>query len=268
MGAPVVIIHGMWCQGAHLARLAALLSSRTYDCRVLTLPAHTPGGDQPRAVAALSITDYVEAAARFVDEQGFDQPPVVIGHSMGGLIAQLLAARRAVAALVLLTPAAPAGIHAVTLGMLGLAWHLFARPGFWKRAHRLSPEQVRCVAANGLSAAQQDKLIPTLVSESGRAASEIAFWWADAGRATRVEGSSVHVPVYVVSAGQDRLAPASVVRKVAARYRQVTLRHWPARGHWVIDDADTEEMVHEIDGWLRPVLRRAARAKPGAAHAV
>lgn len=267
MSAPVVIIHGMWCQQAHLARLAALLASRTYDCRVLTLPGHSPGADQAEAVAALSISDYVEAAARFIDAQGFDRPPVLVGHSMGGLIAQLLAARRALAALVLLTPAAPAGIHAVTPGMLGLAWHLFARPGFWKRPHRLSPAQVRRRAVNGLGAAQQDKLIPTLLAESGRAASEIAFWWADGRHATRVDFAAVQVPVYVVSAGQDRLTPASVVRKVAARYPQATVRHWPTRSHWVIDDADTEEMVHEIDGWLRPVLRRVARAKPGASHA-
>ena len=69
---------------------------------------------------------------------------------------------------------------------------------------------------------------------------------------------AVRCPVYVVSAGRDKLTPASVVRKVAARYG-ATHRHWPERGHWVIDDLDTEDMVHEIDGWLRPILTRATR---------
>lgn len=262
MGTPVVLIHGMWCRGEHLSRMAALLTARTYDCRPFTLPAHDipEVAAQEAAVAALSIDDYVTAAERFIAAQGFSRPPVLLGHSMGGLIAQKLASRIEAAALVLLTPAAPAGIHAVTPGMLPIAWDLFARPRFWKRACRIRPEHARRVAVNGLLPQHQERLLTTLVAESGRAASEMAFWWADGRHATAVEANRVRCPVYVVSAGRDGLTPPSVVRRVAARYAQSTLRHWPERGHWVIDDADTEEMVHEIDGWLRPILQRQQRA--------
>ena len=66
-------------------------------------------------------------------------------------------------------------------------------------------------------------------------------------------------PVYVVGAGRDGLTPARVVKKIANRYALSTYRHWPERGHWVIDDLDTEDMVYEIDGWLRPILQRLNR---------
>ena len=259
MGHPVVLIHGMWCTAGHLAKVHELLAARGYDCRSATLPAHEAGPRQADEVAALSIEDYVQSVLAFIRAQNFRQPPVLLGHSMGGLIAQRIAAEIETAALVLLTPAAPAGINSLVTEVLPVGLPVFARWGFWKRAHRLTPERLRRYAANGLHFSYQDKLVQTLLAESGRAVSEIVFWWADGGRATRVPKGAVRCPVYVVSAGKDKLTPASVVRRVAARYPGATHRHWPDRGHWVIDDLDTEDMVHEIDGWLRPILTRAMR---------
>lgn len=259
MGQPLILIHGMWCNSTHLARLDALFSARTYDCHRPTLPAHEAGAGQADAVAALSIRDYVQSVKDYIAAQGFEQPPVLVGHSMGGLIAQRLAAQIPTAALVLLTPAAPAGINALHPRILPLAWSMFARSGFWKRAYRLTPEQARKHAVNGLHITQQEKIIKSMLHESGRAASEMGFWWADGARSTAVNAAAVKCPVYVVSAGRDALTPASVVKNVANRYAQSTYRHWPERGHWVIDDLDTEDMVYEIDGWLRPVLQRLHR---------
>jgi len=260
MGTPLVLIHGMWCNGEHMARLDQLFSARTYDCRRLTLPAHVPGPDQASAVGALSIRDYVKAAKDFVAAQNFTQPPVLVGHSMGGLIAQILATQMWPAALVLLTPASPRGINALHPKVLPVGLPLFSRWGFWKRSHGLTAERARRYLGNGLHVSQQDKFFSSLMHESGRAASEIAFWWADGQCSTAVDPEAIQCPVYVVSAGRDSLTPASVVKKVAARYANATYRHWPQRSHWVIDDIDTEDMVHEIDGWLRPILQRLQRS--------
>ena len=237
-----------------------LLAARTYDCHAIGLPSHTASSTQADDVAALSIREYVAHVEREIAARGFSQPPVLVGHSMGGLVAQLLATRVAPAALVLLTPAAPAGINALHPKVLPSGLTILGRWGFWKRAHKLGAERARRDMVNGLHHSQQEKIINSLVWESGRVASEIAFWWADAQRATRVDPAAVKCPVYVVSAGQDSLTPAQLVKKVAARYANATYRHWPERGHWVIDDLDTEEMVYEIDGWLRPILQRLNRA--------
>ena len=259
MGQPLVLIHGMWCNTLHLARLDELLSARTYDCHRPSLPQHEPVAGQADAVAALSLNEYVQHIKRYIEAQHFTQPPVLLGHSMGGLVAQRLAAEIPTAALVLLTPASPAGINTVVPRVIRWSLPLLLRLGFWKRAHQLTPERARRYAVNGLHITHQEKLIASLVHESGRALSEIAFWWADRAHATRVDAAQVRCPVYVVSAGQDWLTPTGVVRKVAARYANATYRHWPERSHWVIDDLDTEDMVREIDGWLRPILQRLNR---------
>jgi pimeloyl-ACP methyl ester carboxylesterase len=86
------------------------------------------------------------------------------------------------------------------------------------------------------------------------------MWPLDFARAAAVDAAKVQCPVYIVSCGKDRLTPASVVRKAAKRYPHATQRHYAERGHWVIDDEETEEMMHAICGWLRPFEQRIERA--------
>lgn len=259
MGYPVILIHGMWCTPRNWQRVVELLAPRGYDCHVPALPAHEPVPDQPLQVGARSVREYLAFLEDWVRRLGLDRPPILIGHSMGGLLAQALACRIGTLAVVLLTPAAPAGIPAIRASNLRLAMPHFLRWDFWRKAYKPGIEAARRDLFNGLPAEQQQRLYEGLVHESGRAICELALSFLDLRGSARVDAHSLKVPVYVVSAGEDRVTPPAVVRAVAARYAQVATRHYPRRGHWVLDDEETEEMVHAICGWLRPIeLRRDA----------
>ncbi|MDD3762006.1 MAG: alpha/beta hydrolase [Nevskiales bacterium] len=265
MSHPVVLIHGMWCTGANWDRVRSLMEPRGYDCFAPSLPAHDPTPDQPIDVARLSLRDYLAELEHQVAERRYDRPPILIGHSMGGLLAQQLACRVQPLALVLLTPAPAWGIGALRwANLLAFAPWMFGG-AFWRNSHKPSfPNAVRS-AFNGVPQNRHRHLYEALVHESGRAAYEIGMWWFDWSRASAVDVSRIRCPVYVVSCGEDRLTPAPVVRKLAARYPGVTQRYYPSRGHWVIDDEDTEEMVHAICGWLRPMEQRYERTRAHAA---
>ncbi len=261
MAHPVVLIHGMWCTGANLSRVAASLRARGFECHVLDLPAHEVGVRHAE-VGSLSLLDYLSYLEHYIGERQFRQPPILLGHSMGGLLAQLLAPRVNAFALVLLTPASPAGINAIRLAPLAAFSGVLSRPGFWHKPHRPGLGRARRSVFNDLPAQKQNELHGGMVEESGRALFEIAFWQLDRSHASRIDPANVRCPVYVVSAGRDRLTPAAVVRKVAARYDNSTLRYYPERSHWVIDDEETDEMAGEIAGWLLPYEQRAARGLP------
>jgi pimeloyl-ACP methyl ester carboxylesterase len=261
VGYPVVLIHGMWCTGRSWDRVAGLLRARGYDCHAPNLPAHEPVPDQPLHVGARSLKEYLAFLEDYIARQNFSQPPVLIGHSMGGWLAQALAARLPVLATVLLTPAAPAGINGIRWRTLLAFLPHFLRWGFWRKPFKPTMPAARRYAFNGIPAAEQERLYGGMVHESGRAPFELGFWWLDAGGTARVDTAKVKGPVYVVGCGGDGLTPLPVVRKVAALYPQAALRVYDRRSHWVIDDAETENMVHEIAGWLQPLVRREQRQK-------
>lgn len=261
MGYPVVLIHGMWCTGADWARVRELMAPRGYDCHAPSLPAHDSTPDQPLRVRAVSLREYGGFLQHYVERQGFAQAPILIGHSMGGLLALQLAAKIQPLALVLLTPASPSGINALRGSTIVAFGRWLLGGAFWRNAHKPSPERAALSVFNGIDAQRQAELYPRMVHESGRAAAEIAFWWLDFSGAAKVDIAALRCPVYVVSSGRDRLTPARVVRKLVALLPQATQRHYPERGHWVIDDQETEEMVHAICGWLRPLEQRALRAR-------
>lgn len=260
MAYPVVMIHGMWCTAASWKRIAGILTSRGYDCFAPSLLAHDGSTDQPLQVRSVGLRDYAAALEQQIAARHYERPPILIGHSMGALLAQQLASKIRPLALVLLTPAPPRGINALTPTVIAAFAPWMFSGLFWRNAHKPSFAHAQRFAFNGVPVDRHRALYESLVHESGRAAFEIGMWPLDFARAAAVDTTKVQCPVYVVSCGKDRLTPASVVRKLAKRYRQVTQRHYAERGHWVIDDEETEEMMHSICGWLRPFEQRVERS--------
>jgi len=261
MARPIVLIHGMWCTGANFNRMIEGLKPRGHACHAPTLPAHEIGATHPE-VGNKSLREYLSFLEDYVRRQNFAEAPILIGHSMGGLLAQQLAARIQPFALVLLTTAAPAGVFGLRASNLVSFTPVVARWGWWRRPQKLSWNGYVQRAYNRVPAEKHRALHDGMVEESGRAVFEIGFWFLDPGRAAKVDASAVRCPVYVVSSGEDRLTPAIVVRKVAALYPQASLRHYPDRGHWVLDDTETDEMTAEIANWLQGhELRSAARGR-------
>ena len=257
MARPVVLIHGMWCTGANWTRIADGLRPRGHACHAPTLPAHEAGAVHPE-VGNKSVAEYLSFLEDYVRAQNFPEAPILVGHSMGGLLAQQLAARIDPFALVLLTPAAPAGIVGIRWSNFVSFLDVFVRWGWWRKPHKPGFARAAARAFNGVPPERHKALYAGLVGESGRAVFEIGMWPLDARRAAGLDAAKVRCPVYIVSCGEDRLTPASVVRKAAALYPQAALRHYPDRGHWVLDDAETDEMTAEIANWLQGKEQRAA----------
>jgi len=76
-------------------------------------------------IAPLSMRDYTDDLVALVDS--LDSPPLIVGFSLGGLLAQLVAARTRHAGVVAACPSAAAGIFAPTLTALRSFGSLFGR---------------------------------------------------------------------------------------------------------------------------------------------
>jgi esterase/lipase len=116
--------------------LASLMTPLGYDCLAPSLPAHDSSPDQPLRVGRQSLRDYLAFLEQMVATREDRRPPIIIGYSMGGLLAQQLAARVQPLALVLLAPAAPYGITSISLTNTGAFLHYVRNGAFWRNGYK------------------------------------------------------------------------------------------------------------------------------------
>ncbi len=129
------------------------------------------------------------------------------------------------------------------------------RFGFWKKPIRQTFNEAVYSMLQLLTVEEQKKLFDRFVYDSGRAAAEIGFWFLDPKGAAKVDESRVTCPVLVIAGSQDRMTPASVVRKVADKYRAVsTYEEFANHAHWVIGEPGWQEITECISEWLNQVL--------------
>ncbi len=247
----VYLIHGMWCGPWVWDRWRTVLEARGHRCVTATLRHH---GVDPRAapdgrVGTLSLLDY--AADLETEVKSLAEQPIILGHSMGGLLAQMLASRGLSAAAVLVCPAAPKGVLGLTLSVVRSFWGILNRWAFWRRPHRQTFERAVYAMLHRLPADEQRSTWERLVFESGRAAFEIGFWLFDRTHAATVDAAAVQCPVLTLSGSDDRIVPASVVRRVAARYaRTGTYRELPGHAHWVLAEPGWDRVANEVADWI------------------
>jgi pimeloyl-ACP methyl ester carboxylesterase len=89
-----------------------------------------------------------------------------------------------------------------------------------------------------------------LVTESGRAYCEMAYWFLDRGKATRIDFSAVNTPVLAIGARRDRLVSRRVARATAKRYPNGTYVEIPASDLMVFHGDALPVTMALIDEWM------------------
>jgi pimeloyl-ACP methyl ester carboxylesterase len=217
-----------------------LLEAEGYPVHTPTLPGREPTDDA--VLTRTGIDECFNVALEAYDRVG--EPAIVIGHSMGGLLAQKIAAVRHPLAAVLLASVPP-----------GVSW-LRPRtlPHFLPVMSKVvagrpflpSAGTMRDVPLSTLPAEEQEALIPLLVRDSGRVFRQLSMGVA----VTRVKASSVTCPVLCVSAGSDENVAPWISRRIAKRYRAEHQDH-PGKPHWIIAESALGEVAPPVLGWLR-----------------
>jgi len=135
MRSTIFMIHGMWSGPWVWDRFMPFFSERGYRCVAPALRYHDAPPERPPAqLGRVSLLDYAADLQLELDKMA--GPPILMGHSMGGLLAQMLAARRPARALVLLSPVPPQGINVLSRASLRMFRTSLIRWGSWRRPTR------------------------------------------------------------------------------------------------------------------------------------
>lgn len=246
---PLLFLHGAfagaWIWAEHYLPWFA---AQGWDCYAPSLRGHgnSPGKDR---LDFLGVEDYIADALSVLDS--LPQKPVVIGHSMGGMVAQRCLARRELPAGVLIASAPPQGLLESTVG---LAWR---DPFVFREMSKLvglgrdhvDLEGVRrAMFSDRITLDDLQRWVPLLGDESRRVLMEMTMWNPFP---PRPRGKP---PILVLGAEKDLLFPPPLVQSTA-RFFGVEPEFFPDMGHAVMLEPDHEVIARRVDEWLRGVLR-------------
>ena len=254
MARMALFIHGMWGTPDVWRNWRPAFEARGWRTIAPALRHHdAPPDAAPDGLGTTSLLDYADDLETVIAGLPLDaaEKPVLVGHSMGGLLALMLAARGLACAAVLLTPAPPAGVLALRASNLFAFARIETRWGWWRKPHRATLAEALSHTFNTTDPAEGTAEHAGFVHDSGRALLEIGLPWLDPRHAADVDPRRLTVPLLFVAAERDRLTPPGVVQRAAKRYGHVAdYLEYPAQGHWVPGQPGWRTVADDALSWL------------------
>jgi non-heme chloroperoxidase len=211
---PVVFVHGLWLLPSSWDRWAAFFEENGFV-------AVQPGWpDDPETVAEAKanpevfagkgigeIADHHEAVIR-----GLERKPVIIGHSFGGLLTEILAGRGLSSCSVAISPAPFRGVLPLPLSALRSGSVALKNPANWNRAVPLTYDQFRYSFANAVSEDEAKELyesysVPGPGQPLFQAAAANVNPWSQAKVDTTNPDRG---PMLIISADNDHTVPWAI----------------------------------------------------------
>ncbi|MEA2322922.1 MAG: hypothetical protein QOD81_2772 [Solirubrobacteraceae bacterium] len=268
---PVVFVHGLWLLPSSWDRWATLFEEAGYT-------ALTPGWpDDPETVAEANANPEVFAdktvgqVADHFDEVigGLNAKPVVIGHSFGGLLAQILAGRGLASVTVAIDPAPFRGVLPLPISALRSARPVLGNPANRHRAVPLTYDQFRYGFANAVSEDEAKELyerfaVPASGAPIFQAATANLNPWTEA----KVDSENPdRGPLLLISGEKDNTVPWAIAHasyKKQERNDGLTeIVEMPNRGHALTIDSGWREVAETALAFARRVASPDASTGSG-----
>ena len=259
---PLMLIHGAWLSSGSWDNFVEYFGKRGFAVSAPEWPRKhgdveelREASEDIKGLGLTEIVDHYEAQITALDE-----PPVLIGHSYGGLIVELLLDRGLGRAGVAMSPAPPKGILVLPFSTLKAGAPALAHPSKWHGVVPLTLEEftygfVNTFSPEDAAAAYEEYAVP----ETGQIFYEAGFANFHLHPPTEVHfKSDDRAPLLIVGAEKDHTVPASLSRKQYEKYEkseaQTDYIEFPGRPHLMMVGEGWEEIAAQIDGWIGGVL--------------
>ena len=259
---PLMLVHGAWLSARSWENFADYFRDRGFTVSAPEWPRKRGDVEQLREATqeleGLGLTEIVDHYGSQI--KSLEEPPVLIGHSFGGLIVELLLDRGLGRAGVAMSPAPPKGILVLPFSSLKAAAPALAHPSKRHGVVPLTLEEftygfVNTFSPEDASAAYERYAVP----ETGQIFYEAGFANFHLHPPTEVHfKNGDRAPLLIVGAEKDHTVPASLSHKQFEKYAKSDARtdyiELPGRPHLMMVGEGWEDVAARIESWLDSVL--------------
>ena len=256
---PVVFVHGLWLLASSWERWGAVFAEAGYAPIAVDWPGDrdtvADANAHPDAVAGTKVGQVADHVAGLIGR--LEQKPAVVGHSFGGLLAQILAGRGLSAVTVAIDPAPFRGVLPLPVSALRSSSPVLSNPANRARAVALTYDQFRYAFANAVDEIEAKDLYDTyMVPAPGaplfQAATANLNPWTEAKVDTRRPDRG---PLLIISGEKDNTVPRAIAHasyKKQQRNPGVTeFIEIPNRGHALVIDSGWRDVAETALAFIR-----------------
>jgi non-heme chloroperoxidase len=252
----ILFIHGLWIHASSWQPWIDFFNNKGYQ----TLNPGWPGDSSTveecrsnsQAIANRGVAEVADSYAKVISS--LLEPPVVIGHSFGGLLSQVILARGIASAGIAIDPAPMKGVWQLPFSALRASFPVLGNPFNLKKAVSLTFDQFKYGFANAVPEEEARELynrwtIPAPARPLFQAATA-----SFSGSETKVDiSNSTRGPLLITGGEKDHIAPPVLGRASQKKYDSSVVtdfKLFEGRGHSLIVDHGWKEIAEYCLGWL------------------
>ena len=260
----IVLIHGLWMTPHSWEFFRSFYESRGFNVLAPAWPRLAGEVEEvrrdPSSLAGLGLQEIVDHYTNIIEK--LPEPPILIGHSIGGLVVQLLLDRGLGRAGVAIDSATPKGVYPLPWSVLRSGWPVLGNPLNYRRTVALSFGQFRYAFANVMpERAAREAYDRYAVPGPGRPLFQIASGNFTPRAANQVNfRNNDRAPLLLIGGSEDHVVPAKLNRINFRLYRHspaVTgYREFTHRSHFIIGQTGWREVAEFALTWVEEASPR------------
>jgi alpha-beta hydrolase superfamily lysophospholipase len=250
----IVLIHGLWLTPLAWEHWVDRYSKAGHRVIAPAWPGIEALRADPSVMNGVGVTEVAEHYEKII--RGMRTPPILIGHSFGGVLVQILLDRGLGRAGIAIAPAPVKGVFRLPISSLRSAFPVLSNPGNRRRTVALSPEQWHYGFTNTLGEAESKAAYDRYhVPSSGRPLWQAATANLLPNPATKVNfRNGTRAPLLIIAGGADHTVPPALNRENYRRYDRsaaiTDYKEFPYRPHFTIGVPGWEAVADYALGWV------------------
>ncbi len=248
----IVFVHGLFLNNQSWAAWQSYFEEKGYTTYAPVSPGHdgdpaTLRNGAPENLSNVNFTDVVSHFENFI--KTLPEKPIIIGHSMGALVAQKLVEKDLAEAAVIISSAPPKGVITTKLSFaksnLGLL-----NPFKGNSVHYPTKKWFHYAFTNTLSREESDRIFDELVVPESRNIPRETL-----KKAGKIDFKKSHAPMLFISGKEDHIIPASLNKTNVRRYKDknsvIEHKIFEGRDHFIAGEKGWEEVADYAYSWLK-----------------